>query len=50
MERTRMNESTKKRSPDGLLLPNQNTIINKIVTHFKRNKKSTMKFNEQKIK
>ena len=39
----------KESSPDGLLLPNQNTIlINTIWYYFRRYGKSTMKFNYQK--
>ena len=37
---------TKKRSPDGLSLPNQNTIIINIIWYyFKRYGKITIKFN-----
>ena len=37
---------TNKRSPDGLLQPNQKTIlINIIRYYFIKNEKSTMKFN-----
>ena len=44
MERSK--EGTKKRSPDGLTYPNQNTIIMNItLQYFIRHGKRTMKFN-----
>ena len=47
----RSTAGTKERSPDGLSLVNQNTIlINIIWYYFKRYGKSTMKFNKQKNK
>ena len=48
MERSK---TGKKKSPDGLSHPNQNTIIINIMwLYFIRNGKSTKKFNEEKIK
>ena len=42
---------TKKRSPDGLSLPNQNTILTYIIQYyFKRYGKSRIKYNLQKTK
>ena len=39
---------TKERIPDGLSLPNQNTILINRIYYFKRYGKSRMKFNSQK--